>query len=337
MGFKFVRFRGYKLNPENFGGREPHYEEVYELFTNKRILLEKFDYVAIRIKGVIIPSNRSFEEAIWLSKETYKYAYNLLAPKNVFYEAHEGASFDVAKGAWRVLGKPEPIGCPPGYRDCVRVETKLSSKLKIDPFIIEKSFVFKGISGEHIDRGVIKGHEYLIVAYDREKNEFLSFDELQKTLLYRNYLSLKKIRDILEKKVSKHLRKAWWCIERMRSEALSQYKVAWRDVAKEFIPAIIDDGAIPDHNVHYIAVKNFDEASYLLAVLLAPQINAVVRELSPWIGHVQPRFIRYFKIPKYNPRNKIHMELVKIGKEIHNKRSLTSSQISEIENLVEQL
>jgi hypothetical protein len=60
------------------------------------------------------------------------------------------------------------------------------------------------------------------------------------------------------------------------------------------------------------------EKVYLVTVLLAPQINAVVRELSPWIGHVQPRFIKYFKLPKYNSDNIVHRHLIEIGRFIHN-------------------
>jgi hypothetical protein len=76
-----------------------------------------------------------------------------------------------------------------------------------------------------------------------------------------------------------------------------------------------------------------------MAVLLAPQINAVVRELSPWIGHVQPRFIKYFKIPKYdpNPNNYIHKQLVEIGKEIYNRGDVTEEERKKIEGLVEKL
>jgi hypothetical protein len=74
-----------------------------------------------------------------------------------------------------------------------------------------------------------------------------------------------------------------------------------------------------------------------MAVLLAPQINAVVRELSPWIGHVQPRFIKYFKIPKYDPKNDIHKQLVEIGKEIYNRGDVTEEERKKIEELVKKL
>jgi hypothetical protein len=85
-------------------------------------------------------------------------------------------------------------------------------------------------------------------------------------------------------------------------------------------------------------VNSFEEACYLVAVLLAPQINAVVEELSPWVGHVQPRFIKYFKIPKYNPRNEVHGRLAEIGKAIYNGGEDTLKDVlKEIEELVEKL
>jgi len=337
MEFMFIKFKGYKLNPENFGGREPDYKEVYELFSNGKILLEKNNYVTIRIKGIVIPSNRNFEETIWLSKETYLYARNILAPKYVFYEAHEGVTFTAAKGAWLITGDPQSIRCPPGISgECVMIQTKLGEKIGLEPFAVEKKFVFRGLKGEGIEIGYVKKYEYFIAAFDIDKGVFLNEKELKKTLLYRNYLSNPKIIKVLQK-VSKHLKKEIWHLERMNKKAISKYKVVWRDVARRFIPAIVTDGSIPSDHVQYIVVNKLEEAYYLLAVFLAPQINAVVKETYAWIGQIRPRFIRYFKIPKFNANNKIHVKLANIGKEIHNKKSVTSSQISEIENLVNQL
>jgi len=102
----------------------------------------------------------------------------------------------------------------------------------------------------------------------------------------------------------------------MRREALARYKVVWRDVAKRFISAVVSDGAVPDYTVNYVVVDNIEEAYYLLAALLLLQINAVVEELSPWVGHVQPRFLRYFRIPKFDSKNPVYRSLTEIGKSI---------------------
>ena len=204
------------------------------------------------------------------------------------------------------------------------------------PFIVEKRFVFKGISGEHIERGRIRRHTYIVLAYDRNRGEFLTEKELSQTLLYRNYLSNNDVREVL-KRASMHLRRKWWHVERMRKEALARYKVVWRDIANEFVPAVDVEGVIPDHNVHYITTNSPGEAYYLLAILLAPQINAVVRELSPWVGHVQPRLIRYFKIPRYDPSNTIHKQLEEKGRAIHERGMVTSGDLKNIETLIEQL
>ena len=342
--FNYIRLSGRKLNPESFGGREPRYEEVYRLYSSKQIMVERRNYVAIEIKRTIATSlkgvkekKKEFKETIWISEETYNYAKMVLGSEKVYYVAHEGVSFDVAKGAWRIVGKPSPVKCPPGYREvCVLIETKLSRKLGMEPFIVEQKFVFKGISGEHIKKGKIDGHVYLVLTYDREKKGFLTDEELSKTLLYKNYLSKAEVKKILMG-ASKHMRKEWWYVERMREEVLAQYKVVWRDVAKEFVPAIDTEGAVPDHNVHYVATNTLEEAYYLMAVLLAPQINAVVQELSPWVGHVQPRFLRYFKIPKYSPSNPVHRKLADIGKRIHQKKHVDSIDLKNIESLIERL
>uniref|UniRef100_A0A7C4FFK0 Uncharacterized protein n=1 Tax=Ignisphaera aggregans TaxID=334771 RepID=A0A7C4FFK0_9CREN len=113
-----------------------------------------------------------------------------------------------------------------------------------------------------------------------------------------------------------------WHIERMGRHVIAQYKVVWRDVASEFVPAAETTGAISYHNVHYVVVSNLDEACYIMTESLAPQINAVVGKLSPWIRYVQPRFIRYFKIPRYSPNRKTHKQLVSVGLRVSARRKL---------------
>ncbi|HIP65848.1 MAG TPA: hypothetical protein EYH08_04935 [Pyrodictium sp.] len=332
MVFRYVKFTGRELNPRRFGEREPTLEEVYRSYVQRELKIDAREYIMVRIRGEIVSTNKVVDETLWLDKNTYDYAKNVLGPKKIYYEAHEGVTFTAAKGAWVVLGQPEPVQLP-GCVSCVRVQTQLSRELNIGPFIIERDYVFKGFKGEDIEVGYIKSYRYFIAAYNRNGSP-LSEKQLASTLLWRNYIQ--KIINTIQC-TSKHLKKMPWHLERMKKKAFAKYKVVWRDVAKEFIPAVVDDGAVPDYTVNYIVTSSLEEAHYLLAILLAPQINAVVRELSPWIGHVQPRFIRYFKIPKYDPKNRVHRELTRIGKEICSRRSIGQSQKREIEDLVEKL
>jgi len=119
----------------------------------------------------------------------------------------------------------------------------------------------------------------------------------------------------------------------MRPRAAARYKVAWRDVADRFIPAVEATGAVPAHTAHYAVVESLEEAYYLLAYLLAPQINAVVREISPWVGHVEPGFLSYFNIPKYSPRCPAHRRLADLGREV-SKRGTDAGAEEEIGRLV---
>jgi len=330
--FKYIRFRGAELNPRRQGGSEPKYEKVYELYSRyKQIDVEVTDYVAVEMRYGDV------KEAIWISRETYEKSRHILAPEAVFYEAHEGVTFTSAKGAFLVHGEPEPVSPPPGVSDeCVRIQTKLGESLGLEPFVVEKRFLFKGFKGEDVEVGYIRSYRYFIAPYDRDTGKPLPEEALKKTLLWRNYLSKREVLDTLRKS-STHLKGVVWELERMRREALARYKVVWRDVAKRFIPAVVDDGAVPDYTVNYVVVDNIEEAYYLLAVLLSPQINAVVEELSPWVGHVQPRFLRYFRIPKFNPENPVHRSLAEIGKNVRERRNVSSDDLCKIEALVNKL
>jgi len=330
VSFNYIKLSGSKLSPESFGNKEPRIIEVYEYINREKVKIDRWNMVPV-----------TFADGVhWLSVTTYNYARNAFNTSRTSpYEAHEGASFDVAKGAWIIIGDPipaqPPIGAPKNER-YVYIKTVLSEELGLKPFIVEEKFLFKCFKGEDISIGRVRNYRYLLAAYKRDGNS-LPETELKQTFLWKNYLSNPQVIKILED-VSKHMKKKPWYIERMNEYALAQYKVVWRDVASEFIPAVEASGAIPDHNVHYVIVNSLDEAYYLVTVLLAPQINAVVRELSPWIGHVQPRFIKYFKLPKYNPGNIVHRRLVEIGRLIHNEgEDALKKVLKEIEELVRKL
>jgi len=202
--------------------------------------------------------------------------------------------------------------------------------------LLRRRLLFKGIKGEDIEIGKIKTYRLFVLPYHRD-GEPLAEDELKQTLLWRNYLSNSKVMKVLAT-TSTHLKKDFWLVERLDEKAVAQYKVVWRDGAETFVPAIDTTGAIPDYTVNYIPVSSFEEACYLLAALLAPQINAVVKELVSWIGHVQPRFVKYFKIPKYSPKNEVHKRLAEIGKAIHSEcEEALKKMLKEIEKLVEML
>jgi hypothetical protein len=327
QSFKYVKLGGLKLSPEQFGGKEPRINDVYNHVVSGSVKVDVKDLVPV---GLV-------DGVHWLSRETYDYAKKVLATSP--YEAHEGVTLTSAKGAWVIIKEPvsvePPIGAPKNER-YVRVETELSRRCGVGPFVVEERFVFRGFKGEDIEVGKVKTYRYFLVAYKRNGTP-LTREELEQTLLWKNYLSHPNVIEVLGG-VSAFMKKELWHIERMNVYAIAQYKVVWRDVEKEFIPAIEVSGALPDYTVNYVPVSNINEGFYLLALLLAPQINAVVRELAPWIGHVQPRFIKYFRIPKYNPNNDVHKRLVEIGKVIHNEgKDALKRVLKEIEELVEKL
>jgi hypothetical protein len=319
--FTYIKIRGMQLSPEKFGGREPRIGEVVDRVTTDKELMVAVEFV---------------DGIHWLRKETYNIAKNMLGTSA--YEAHEGVTFTSAKGAWLIVGEPKPVEPPigaPKNEKYVAIETELSRTVGLPPIVVEEKFVFRGFKGEDIGIGRVTRYRYFIAAYKKDGTS-LSAEELKQTMLWKNYLSRPEVTRVLGD-VSKFLREELWHLERMGGDAVSRYKVAWRDVAKRFIPAIETSGAVPDYTVNYIPVNSFEEACYLMSVLLVPQINIVVEELTPWVGHVQPRFIKYFKIPKYNSKKESHRKLAEISKRIYEKGVVSQEEINEISQLIEKL
>ena len=153
-------------------------------------------------------------------------------------------------------------------------------------------------------------------------------------MLWRSYLSNEAVQRAL-KASSAYGRGEWWHIERMGPRAVSRFKVVWRDVADRFVPAAETSGAVPGHTAHYAVAESPEETYYLLAYLLAPQINAIVREISPWVWHVEPGFLSYFSIPKYRADCAAHRRLAELGREI-SERGTDAETEKKIEKLVKE-
>jgi hypothetical protein len=128
--FKYFKFSGLRLSPENLSNREPTITDILEFWRNNKLNIDKILYVSVSVAN----------ETLWLSKETYDIAKSVFGDGNVYgNKAREGASFDVARGAWRIVDAPKPVKSPPGIEDkCVLVETILSRSLGLEPFIVAK-------------------------------------------------------------------------------------------------------------------------------------------------------------------------------------------------------
>jgi len=270
----------------------------------------------------------------WLTKEAYEAARDLLGASA--YRGRAGAGFGTARGVWLVEGEPQPAEPPPGAprnRRYVLVETRWGREAGLEPFAVEEDYVFRGFHGRDVEVGRIAGYRRFLAPYRRDGTP-LAWEELQKTQLWRSYLGREGVQRTL-KASAKYGKREWWHIERMGPRAVARFKVAWRDVADRFIPAVEAAGAVPAHTAHYAAAESLEEAYYLLAFLLAPQINAVIREISPWVGHVEPGFLSYFRIPKHSPHCPAHRRLAELGREI-SRRGLDAEAEEEIEKLVEE-
>ncbi len=270
----------------------------------------------------------------WLSKEAYEAAKDLLGASA--YRGRAGAGFSTARGVWLVEGEPTPAEPPPGAprgRRYMQVQTRWGRESGLGPITVEEDFVFRGFLGRDVEVGRVVNYHYFLAPYRRDGTP-LSPEELKKTQLWRSYLSNGAVQKAL-KSSAKYGKREWWHIERMGPRALAKLKVAWRDVADRFMPAVEAAGAVPAHTAHYAVAESLEEACYLLAFLLAPQINAVVREISPWLGHVEPGFLSYFRIPKYRPDCPAHRRLAELGREV-GERGMDAEMEKKIEKLVEE-
>ena len=99
----------------------------------------------------------------------------------------------------------------------------------------------------------------------------------------------------------------------------STYRVLYTASGSNIAATYVDDSKfIIDHSLYWISVRNRDEARYLCAILNAPITNTIVKEYQA-IGLFGPRHFHTIpwrlNIPLFDPKNKLHQELVDISKD----------------------
>lgn len=113
--------------------------------------------------------------------------------------------------------------------------------------------------------------------------------------------------------------------------ALSPWKTAWKDVSgaitgkgvlQACVIGSIDDPElgtriiVPEHKVMFIETRDEDEAHYLAAILNSSLLRLIIASYT-MERQIGTHLTKYVRIPKYDPSQKAHRELVACSKRAH--------------------
>lgn len=99
----------------------------------------------------------------------------------------------------------------------------------------------------------------------------------------------------------------------------AEHKVCWREVANSVNAAVCDPVAakvsVPDHTLITVACDSADEAHYFCALINSAPANFIVRGYVAL--HPSPHILKYIKVGKFDPNNRLHMSLAANSRALH--------------------
>ncbi|MCM8831360.1 MAG: hypothetical protein NC918_04140, partial [Candidatus Omnitrophica bacterium] len=109
-------------------------------------------------------------------------------------------------------------------------------------------------------------------------------------------------------------------------ETFARYKVVWKRMTNDLIAAVISQfktpfgfkNIIPFETTAFISTDNESEAHYLCAIINSNPVRDFIKSFSSaGRGFGTPSVMEHIGIPKFDPKNPLHLKLSEISKKCH--------------------
>jgi SAM-dependent methyltransferase len=207
---------------------------------------------------------------------------------------------------------------------------------------IEPELVFPAITSGDITAFGIKSYFHLLISQDPKKRQGYDENYLM-TKLPLTYAYLKQFEDVLVKRAAY---RKYFCQELSENNkppvykpiapfysqfdistlTFARYRTTWKQMGTQMIATVLssvktDYGIKPmisTHTTAFFAVDNKQEAHYLCAILNSSIVNAYIKSFSAaGRGFGTPSVMNNLAIPKFDPRNNIHIRLAALSEKAH--------------------
>ncbi|PIV54994.1 hypothetical protein COY52_06275 [Candidatus Desantisbacteria bacterium CG_4_10_14_0_8_um_filter_48_22] len=215
---------------------------------------------------------------------------------------------------------------------------------------IESDLIFPAVSGGEITKFGIKDSFCLLISQDPKKRRGYDEDFISSKYPL-TYAYLVQFKNILIKRAAY---KKYFCKDGkpfapfysqfdISELTFSQFRVTWKQMASKMSAVVLsntktDFGIKPmisTHTTAFFVADNKNESHYLCALLNSNLVNDFISSFSAaGRGFGTPSVMENLAIPKFDPKNKIHMKLAELSEEAHN-RVKRDAGISEIEKEID--
>lgn len=210
---------------------------------------------------------------------------------------------------------------------------------------IEADLVYPAIRGADIERWGIQPRIYMLVVQDpKTRRGYL--EEFLKNNYPRTYGYLLQFREILlerplYKKYHEEAGAPFYSQFNISEETFAKYKVVWKAMSNDIFAGVVsqfktDMGyktGIPLHTTSFFAPDNEPEAHYLCAIINSKPVRDFIKSFSSaGRGFGTPSVMQYVGIPKFDPKDLLHLKLSEVSKNCHQlKAEGKEKEIEELE------
>ena len=358
-------------------GEEIEYPITYILWRPKAVVdqtdsLNEALRKTERIRMLAKPSDEGNSLSPWLALP--KKALNAVqkARGKCYYKAYEGINSGGANAVYwlkiiDVQGEKETIiDVPPHLRKFFRekiskfklvfvenITKGMKKKVKKIRMVIEDFFVYPMIKTKHLEKWKVNDYIYTLQMHDPIKR--IGYDERWIKINFpKTHSYLKRFEKLLlnraaYKKYMSNREAPFYTMYNLGEYTYAPYKVVWNQMGNKLSACVIskvndkflgEKLILPEHVLAFIPTDNPDEAHYLCAILNSSITDLILRSIAGGTKSFgTPKIIEdSIKIPKYDPNNKIHIQLSTLSKKAHKLASQNNIyELSKVEEEVDKI
>ncbi|HHW40560.1 MAG TPA: N-6 DNA methylase [Syntrophomonadaceae bacterium] len=270
------------------------------------------------------PVNRSDATSAWLTarQKALQALHKVIG--NSPYSAHEGANTGGANGIYWV----EVTGRRPGGLVIISNVTEGARRnVHSTQAAVEPDLLYPLLRGRDVKRWSAIPSAHILMTQDPETRIGIN-EEFMKNRHPKTYAYLKRSETILRARRTQAIRRLmergpFYSIFGVGKYTFAPWKVVWREVANELDAAVIGEqdvfgtkkSVVPDHTCVLVACDVREEAHYICAIINSAPARLAIRNYI--VLHPDPHILNNVNIPKYSPRDNIHLHLAHLSEAAH--------------------
>ena len=195
---------------------------------------------------------------------------------------------------------------------------------------IEPDLIYPALRGSDIKRWKAAPKISVLLTQDPATSKPIP-ESVMKSEQPRTYAYLTKFRNILLARKSNVVRTmaekhGFYAVFGVGEYTVASYKVIWKRMSNDLCAVVISQWKtklgykpiIPLETTALIALSHENEAHYICAILNSQSVRDFIKSYSSaGRGFGTPSVMQHVGIPKYDPKNELHVKLSKLSQELH--------------------